>query len=49
MMRLATIGKPPAGRSGNSEIRQPETAAATLRDVRHAMKIDYFDGNNLLK
>ena len=26
-----------------------ETAASTLRDVRHAMKIDYFDGNNLLK
>ncbi len=26
-----------------------ETAAATLRDVRHAMKIDYFDGENRLK
>ena len=24
-------------------------AAETLRAVRHAMKIDYFEGNNLLK
>ena len=34
-------------KSGSQKAR--ETAAATLRDVRHAMKIDYFDGNNLLK
>ena len=26
-----------------------ETAASTLHDVRHAMKIDYFEDNNLLK
>ncbi len=26
-----------------------ETAAATLHDVRHSMKIDYFEDNNLLK
>ena len=26
-----------------------ETAASTLHDVRHAMKIDYFDDSNLLK
>ena len=25
------------------------TAAATLRDVRHAMRIDYFEDNNLLR
>ena len=34
-------------KSGSQKAR--ETAASTLRDVRHAMKIDYFDGNNLLK
>ena len=34
-------------KSGSQKAR--EAAAATLRDVRHAMKIDYFDGNNLLK
>ena len=34
-------------KSGSHKARQ--TAAATLGDVRHAMKIDYFDGNNLLK
>ncbi len=39
MMRLAT--------SGSQKAR--ETAAATLRDVRHAMKIDYFGGDSLLK
>ena len=26
-----------------------KTAASTLHDVRHAMKIDYFEDNNLLK
>ena len=34
-------------KSGSQKAR--ETAAATLRDVRHAMKIDYFGGDNLLK
>ena len=29
--------------------RARETAAATLHDVRHSMKIDYFEDNNLLK
>ena len=34
-------------KSGSQKAR--ETAAATLRDVRHAMKIDYFGGDSLLK
>ncbi|MEQ2548063.1 tryptophan--tRNA ligase [Dorea ammoniilytica] len=34
-------------RVGSEKAR--ETAASTLHDVRHAMKIDYFDDNNLLK
>ena len=33
--------------SGSHKARQ--TAAATLGDVRHAMKIDYFGGDSLLK
>ena len=34
-------------KSGSHKARQ--TAAATLGDVRHAMKIDYFGGDSLLK
>ena len=34
-------------RVGSEKAR--ETAASTLHDVRHAMKIDYFEDNNLLK
>lgn len=34
-------------RVGSEKAR--ETAASTLHDVRHAMKIDYFDDSNLLK
>ena len=34
-------------RAGSEKAR--ETAASTLHDVRHAMKIDYFDDSNLLK
>ena len=34
-------------RIGSEKAR--ETAASTLHDVRHAMKIDYFEDNNLLK
>ena len=34
-------------KSGSYKARQ--TAAATLGDVRHAMKIDYFGGDSLLK
>lgn len=34
-------------KSGSYKARQ--TAAATLDDVRHAMKIDYFGGDSLLK
>ncbi len=34
-------------RIGSRRARQ--TAASTLQDVRHAMKIDYFDGDDLLK
>ena len=34
-------------RVGNEKAR--ETAASTLHDVRHAMKIDYFEDSNLLK
>ena len=34
-------------KSGSQKAREP--AAATLRDVRHAMKIDYFGGDSLLK
>ena len=34
-------------RAGSEKAR--ETAASTLHDVRHAMKIDYFEDNNLLK
>ena len=34
-------------KSGSQKAR--ETAAATLRDVRHAIKIDYFGGDSLLK
>lgn len=34
-------------RSGSEKARQ--TAAATLSDVRRAMKIDYFEENNLLR
>ena len=34
-------------KSGSQKAR--ETAATTLRDVRHAMKIDYFGGDSLLK
>ena len=34
-------------KSGSHKARQ--TAAATLDDVRHAMKIDYFGGDSLLK
>ena len=34
-------------RAGSEKAR--ETAASTLHDVRHAMKIDYFEDSNLLK
>ncbi len=34
-------------RVGSEKAR--ETAASTLHDVRHAMKIDYFEDSNLLK
>ena len=34
-------------RTGSETARN--TAASTLRDVRHAMRIDYFEDNNLLR
>ena len=34
-------------RTGSETARN--TAASTLRDVRHAMRIDYFEANNLLR
>ena len=34
-------------RTGSETARR--TAAATLHDVRHAMRIDYFEDNNLLR
>ena len=34
-------------REGSKTAR--ETASKTLQEVRHAMKIDYFENDNLLK